>query len=59
MPGHMGNTLTTIQNLKVVEIRPEDNLIMIKGSIPGAINGIVKITQAAKKKNKKKNSMTK
>ena len=57
MPGHMGNTLTTIQNLKVVEIRPDDNLIMIKGAIPGAINSIVKLTSAVKKRNKKKNSM--
>ena len=57
MPGHMGNALTTIQNLKVVEIRPDDNLIMIKGAIPGAINSIVKLTSAVKKRNKKKNSM--
>ena len=53
----MGNALTTIQNLKVIDIRAEDNLIMIKGAIPGAVNSIVKLTSAAKKINKKKNSM--
>lgn len=53
MPGHMGDTFTTIQNLKVIEIRPEDNLIMVKGAIPGAINGIVKITASVKKRGKK------
>lgn len=53
MPGHMGNTFTTIQNLKVIEIRHEDNLIMVKGSIPGAINSIVKLTASVKKRNKK------
>ena len=57
MPGHMGNALTTIQNLKVIDIRAEDNLIMIKGAIPGAVNSIVKLTSAVKKINKKKNSM--
>lgn len=54
MPGHMGDALTTIQNLKVVEIRPDDNLIMVKGSIPGSVNSIIKLTASVKKRNKKK-----
>lgn len=53
MPGHMGDALTTIQTLKVVEIRKEDNLIMIKGSVPGSVNSIIKLTAAIKKRNKK------
>ncbi len=53
MPGHMGNANLTIQNLRVVEIRTEDNLIMVAGAIPGAPNSIVKITSSVKKKNKK------
>lgn len=53
MPGHMGNANVTVQTLKVIEVRPEDNLIMIKGAIPGSVNGIVKITAAVKKQNKK------
>lgn len=59
MPGHYGNTLTTIQNLKVVEIRPEDNLIMVSGAVPGVNGAIVKLTAAAKKKNKKKTAIAK
>ena len=53
MPGHMGDSKVTIQSLRVIEIRSEDNLIMISGAIPGAVNGIVKLTVAMKKKNKK------
>lgn len=53
MPGHMGNTNVTIQTLKVIEVKSEDNLIMIKGAIPGAVNSIVKITASVKKQNKK------
>lgn len=56
MPGHMGNVVTTVQNLRVIETRPEDNLIIVKGAIPGAINSIIKLTSAVKKRNKKKNS---
>ncbi len=53
MPGHMGNAKVTIQNLKVVEVRVDDNLIMIEGAIPGAVNAIVKLTDSVKKRNKK------
>ncbi len=53
MPGHMGDALTTIQSLKVVEIRKEDNLIMVKGSVPGSVNSIIKLTASVKKRNKK------
>ena len=50
MPGHMGNKRVTTQNLRVVQIRPEENLILIKGSVPGANGGIVVIKEALKKK---------
>lgn len=43
MPGQYGNTRKTIRNLKIVDIRPEENLILIKGAIPGSRNGIVEI----------------
>lgn len=36
MAGQMGNTKTTIQNLEVVKVYPEKNLIVLKGSVPGA-----------------------
>jgi large subunit ribosomal protein L3 len=43
MPGQYGNTRKTIRNLEIVEIRPEENLILIKGAVPGSRNGIVEI----------------
>lgn len=45
MAGHMGNERVTIKNLTVVGIKPEQNLILIKGAVPGAINSIVEITK--------------
>jgi 50S ribosomal protein uL3 len=50
MPGQMGDKCVTTQNLKIVQIRPEENLILVKGSIPGAKGGIVVIKEALKKK---------
>lgn len=50
MPGQMGGKRVTTQNLRVVQVRPEENLILVKGSIPGAIGGIVTIKEALKKK---------
>lgn len=43
MAGQMGNERVTVQNLQVVKIIPEHNLMMIKGSIPGAKGSIVMI----------------
>lgn len=46
LPGHMGNVRQTTRNLKVVDIRPESNLILVKGAVPGAINGLVMLRRA-------------
>ncbi|HVO72960.1 MAG TPA: 50S ribosomal protein L3 [Ignavibacteriaceae bacterium] len=43
MAGRMGYDNVTISNLKVVKIVPEQNLIMIKGAVPGSINSIVEL----------------
>ena len=48
MPGHMGNENVTIQNLKIVGVRPEDNVILVRGAIPGAKGGLVVIRKAVK-----------
>jgi large subunit ribosomal protein L3 len=48
MAGRMGGKRVTVQNLEVVEIVPEKNLILVKGSIPGARNGLVQIRKAVK-----------
>jgi large subunit ribosomal protein L3 len=43
MAGRMGFENVTIRNLKVIKIIPEDNLIMVKGAVPGSINSIVEL----------------
>lgn len=48
LPGHMGNERKTIQGLKIVEVRPERNLIMVKGAVPGGRNGVVLVKQSIK-----------
>ncbi|WP_291430578.1 50S ribosomal protein L3 [Deinococcus sp.] len=48
MAGHMGMERITVQNLEVVEIRAEENIILVKGAIPGANGGLVVLRQAAK-----------
>lgn len=51
MPGHMGDVRRTVQNLEVVRIVPEKNLILVKGSVPGA-NGTSVIVRSSVKKRK-------
>ncbi len=48
MAGHMGSERVTIQNLEVVEVRADENLILVKGAIPGANGGLVVLRQAVK-----------
>lgn len=48
MAGHMGAENVTVQNLVIVKIDAENNLIAIKGAIPGAKNGVVYITDSVK-----------
>jgi len=49
MPGHMGNVNITVQNLKVVQVRKDDNAILVKGAIPGPTGTIVVVRKAIKK----------
>lgn len=48
MPGHMGNTQRGQQNLKIMQIREADNVILIKGSVPGPNGGYVIVRPAIK-----------
>ncbi len=50
MPGHHGNQRTTIQNIKVLDVRGDQNLILLKGGIPGSRNGLIIIRSAIKRK---------
>jgi len=48
MAGHWGDERVSIQNLEVVDIRAEQNLMLIKGAVPGAKQGVVIVRLAAK-----------
>ena len=48
MPGQMGNKTITVQKLQVVRVDASDNLVMIKGAIPGATNALVLIKDSVK-----------
>ncbi len=41
MPGHYGNETVTIKNLTVIDVIPDKNLILVKGGVPGWVNGYV------------------
>ena len=48
LPGHMGRVTVTIQNLDVVRVDMDKNVILVKGSVPGAKGSILKIKSAIK-----------
>ena len=48
MPGRAGNKNVTVQNLKVVKVDVENNLLLIKGSVPGAKNSLVVVKESVK-----------
>lgn len=50
MPGQLGNERVTVQRLKIVRVDVADNLLLIKGAIPGADNGLVLIKDSVKSK---------
>ena len=51
MPGHMGQVRRTVQNLEIIQVREADNLLLIKGAVPGA-NGDYVIIRESKKRPK-------
>ena len=50
MAGHMGTDRVTVQNLDIVKIDAENNIIAIKGAIPGPKGGVVVITDSVKQR---------
>jgi large subunit ribosomal protein L3 len=48
MPGHMGQAQRTVQNLEVIQVRDEENILLIKGSVPGSKGDYVVIRGAKK-----------
>lgn len=49
MAGHLGNERVTVQNLKIYAVKPEENLILVQGGIPGSKGGLVVVKKAVKK----------
>lgn len=49
MAGHHSNKRITVQNLRIVRVIAEDNLYLVLGSVPGGVNGLVRIQPAVKK----------
>jgi large subunit ribosomal protein L3 len=47
MAGQMGHEKKSLQNLQLLRILPEDNVILVRGSVPGAANDYVVVTNAA------------
>ena len=52
LPGHMGHELVTVQNLEIVEIDLENNIILVKGNVPGPKKSLVIIKSAIKHEGK-------
>ena len=50
MPGHYGNVRVTVQNIRVIDVKEEQNLILLQGGVPGARHGFVFIRSASKQK---------
>ncbi len=56
LPGHMGDRQVTVKNLEVVEVRPSENLLFIKGAVPGAYTAQLVIHNRAKDFEQRKES---
>lgn len=48
MPGQMGHVQVTVQNLEIVKVDPENNLILVRGSVPGPRKGMITIKESVK-----------
>jgi large subunit ribosomal protein L3 len=49
MSGHMGDERKTIQNLELFDVLPEENIVLVRGNVPGSASGYVLIQKAVKK----------
>ncbi len=52
LPGHMGSARVTTQHLQAVEVRTDDSLLLVHGSVPGPVGGLVEIRKSIKKASK-------
>ena len=44
-PGHYGDETITVRNVEIVGVHPEDNVLMVKGPVPGARNSLVRLVR--------------
>jgi large subunit ribosomal protein L3 len=49
MAGHMGDERVTVKNLRVFQSNPERGILLIEGSVPGGVNGVVRVTKTGRK----------
>jgi large subunit ribosomal protein L3 len=54
MPGHMGTDQNTILNLRIIKVDTDNNLLFVKGAVPGAEGGLITVRPSVKKRNKVK-----
>ena len=47
LPGQYGNERNTVKNLEIIDIRPEENLVLIKGAVPGYKSGLIEIRKVS------------
>jgi len=48
MPGHYGNEKQTVRNLEIIDIRPDENIILIKGAVPGHRSGLLTVEKSGR-----------
>jgi large subunit ribosomal protein L3 len=53
LPGHLGSRRVTVTNLEILQVRPEENLVLVKGCVPGPAKGIVFVRRSVKRNVKK------
>ena len=46
LPGHYGNQRVTVRNLRIIDVRPEMDLVVVKGAVPGSRNSLIEIRRA-------------
>ena len=49
LPGHMGSVRVATQHLRVVQVRKDDGLLLVHGSVPGPVGGLLEIRASIKK----------
>ncbi len=49
LPGQMGNARVTVRGLRIVEIRPDENLMLVSGAVPGPVGGLVFIRKSGRR----------